>query len=163
MAVSEQPSLSLEEEYVTLFVRSFRVANRILRNDAEAEDVAAETMVRAMSSWRKVNTYSRPWVSRVAANLAIDTLRRRRDTLIDEGSFVSTDPTDRIVVQLALNRLPQRQREALVLHHVVGLSTSETAEAMRLSPKTVKTHLQRGRAGLRHELNDDFERATHAN
>lgn len=160
--MNEDTYTPFEEEYIALFVRALRVANRILRNEAEAEDVAAETMVRAMSSWKKVNTYSVPWVSRVAANLAIDVARRRRDSLVHNEAFDSQDATDRLALHLALNRLPKRQREALLLHHVVGLNLSETAEAMRLSPTTVKTHLQRGRTRLRHELGDELKRVTYA-
>lgn len=147
---------AFQDRYVALFVRAQRVADRILRNDAEAEDVAAETMVRAMSSWRRVRAYSTPWVTRVAANLAIDVLRRRRSapgSLAADGA--SVDTADRVALLAALKKLPGRQREAVVLRHVVGLSVTETAQAMGLSPGTVKTHLHRGLLALRLDLTQE--------
>jgi RNA polymerase sigma factor (sigma-70 family) len=156
----EAPFSDLGDCYVDLFVRAFRVAGRVLRDDREAEDVAAETMARATGSWKKVRTYSVPWVTRVAANLAIDALRRRRSLGQAAKSFPA-DPTDRIVLLVALKRLPTRQREAVVLRYVVDLSQAETAEAMGVSAKTVKTHLQRGIAALRGDFSEELKGITH--
>ena len=68
---------SFEDAYVELFARAQRIAARILDDWSEAEDVAAETMVRAMGSWSRMRAFSVPWVSRVATNLSIDAIRRR--------------------------------------------------------------------------------------
>jgi hypothetical protein len=79
----------------------------------DAEDVAAETMVRALGSWSSMRTYRSPWVKRVATNLAIDVVRRRN---LDRGGqpaiWADVDSTDRIMVQAALAKLPERQRQA---------------------------------------------------
>jgi DNA-directed RNA polymerase specialized sigma24 family protein len=69
---------SFEEAYIELFLRAQRIAAGILNDRSEAEDVAAETMVRAMSSWSRVRAFSVPWVSRVARNLSIDATNRCR-------------------------------------------------------------------------------------
>src|SRR5947209_14839205 len=63
-----------------LFHPAFGVAYRILGNVADAEDAAAEALARALLRWRKVGPlpYRDAWVMRVAANVAIDTVRRRR-------------------------------------------------------------------------------------
>src|SRR6516164_791318 len=58
--------------YPSLFVLAERAAMKIVQDRATAEDVAADTMVRALASWGKVRGYARPWVTRVAVNRAID-------------------------------------------------------------------------------------------
>jgi RNA polymerase sigma-70 factor (ECF subfamily) len=154
---------TFEEAYIDLFVRAERVALRILGDRVDAEDVAAETMVRAMGSWARMRTYRAPWVTRVATNLAIDVVRRRnRDRAGEPAAWAECDSTDRIVVQAALAKLPERQRQALVLHYVVGLSGPETAQAMGLSALTVKTHLQRALAAMRQQFGDEFKETTDA-
>lgn len=160
--VVREDDTSFEEVYVELYVRARRVAARILANEAEADDIAAETMVRAMSVWRRVKAYSAPWVTRVAANLAIDVLRRRQRERPASPEPVTDDPTDRIVLADALRKLSARQREAVVLRYLVGLTGRETAEAMGLSEKTLKTHLRRGVDALRRDLGRDLSELTHA-
>jgi RNA polymerase sigma-70 factor (ECF subfamily) len=152
---------TFEETYVELFVRAQRVAARILGDRTEAEDVAAETMVKAMGSWPRMRTYCAPWVTRVATNLAIDIVRRREAAPDDQlAAAVNVDGTDRMALLGGLRTLPARQRQALVLRYVVDLSASDTAEVMGLSAGTVKTHLQRGLAALRLQFGDEFKEKT---
>jgi RNA polymerase sigma factor (sigma-70 family) len=154
---------SFEEAYVELFTRAQRIAARILNDRSEAEDVAAETMVRAMSSWSRVRTFSVPWVSRVATNLSIDATRRR-PVVSSRNLPVSLDgdATDRVMLVGAMRTLSSRQRQAVVLRYVVGLGEGEVAETMGLSPGTVKTHLARGLAALRARCGDDAQEISRA-
>jgi RNA polymerase sigma factor (sigma-70 family) len=62
---------------------------------------------------------------------------------------VDVDATDRIMLVNAVRALSSRQRQAVVLRYVVGLSEADTAQTMGLSPGMVKTHVQRGLAALR--------------
>ena len=55
-------------------------------------------------------------------------------------------------VREALHKLPARARTAVVLHHMVGLSVQETAEAMGVTTNTAKSHLKRGLELLREAL-----------
>jgi RNA polymerase sigma-70 factor (ECF subfamily) len=163
VAVVIDEETTFEEAYVDLFVRAERVAVRILGDRVHAEDVAAETMVRAMGSWSRIRTYRSPWVTRVATNLAIDVVRRR--SVAHGGGptpWADVDSTDRIILQAALAKLPDRQRQALVLRYVVGLSGAETAQSMGLSVLTVKTHLQRALAAMRRQFGDEFKEMTDA-
>lgn len=57
-----------------------------------------------------------------------------------------------VAVRHALRRLPPRTRTAVVLHHMAGLSVSETAAAPKVSENTVKSQLRLGLARLREEL-----------
>ena len=56
----------------------------------------------------------------------------------------------------ALRRLPRRQREVVVLRYMVGLSETQVAETLDISHGTVKTHLRRGIAGLRKNMDQNL-------
>lgn len=142
-----------EDAFEDLFTTAFRVANRILANRVEAEDVAAETMVRTLCSWRHVCGMAAPrgWVVRVAANLAKDTARRRRfiGRAVTEDRVCIEDIATRVALRNLLRRLPPRQREVLALRYVVDLSEVEIAAALGISPGSVKRHASRGLDALR--------------
>ena len=154
---------SFEAAYVELFARAQRIAAHILDDRSEAEDVAAETMVRAMGSWSRVRAFSVPWVSRVATNLSIDAIRRR-PVVSSRGLpfWLDGDPTDRVMLVEAIRTLLSRQRQAVVLRYVVDLGEGEVAETMGLSPGTVKTHLARGLAALRARCDDGTQEISRA-
>ena len=146
-----------------LFPLAFRVAWRIVGNVTAAEDCAAEALARAFQRWPKVRglTYRDAWVMRVAANIAIDTVRKKTP-LIDPG--FGADPADaattRLALAAALRALPRRQRDAVVLRYLHGYREDEVARALDVSPGTVKTHLKRGTETLRRKLGDAFEKAS---
>lgn len=72
-----------------------------------------------------------------------------------------SDPAEEIVLRqaltAALQRLPRRQREVVVLRYLVGLSETQVAEMLDISHGTVKTHLHRAIAGLRKEMDQDLK------
>ncbi len=69
-----------EEAFAGLFTTAYRPTYRLLGNKAQAEDTAAEAVARALVAWKRVGPlpHRDAWVARVAINLAIDQLRRRR-------------------------------------------------------------------------------------
>jgi RNA polymerase sigma factor (sigma-70 family) len=140
-----------EAEYVGLFVLAQRAATRVVGDAGVAEEIAAETLARALMSWARIRTYCQPFVIRVATNLALDTVRRRKPRL-DPVPQPGT-PQDEVVVRLALvaalGRLSHRQRQVLVLRYVIGLDEREVADVLHINPGTVKTHLRRGLESLR--------------
>jgi len=98
------------------------------------------------------------WVLRVTANLAIDTARRRYVALDPPAPVASEDAVaTRLAMVAALVRLPRRQREAISLFYLAGLSASEVADVLGLSQGTVKSHLHRGLVALRRRLGDGLE------
>jgi RNA polymerase sigma factor (sigma-70 family) len=148
--------------YPGLFVLAQRAALRVVNNRSDAQDVAAETMARALVSWTKVARYPEAWVTRVAVNRAIDLTRRRVPPAelppvpMDDESTVS-----RLELIGAMRDLPRRQREVIALRYLVDLSESETADVLGIGPETVGTHLRRGLAAMRSQLRVD-EGATDA-
>lgn len=151
---------SFEAVFDDLFGRARRVAYRILGDRGSAEDVAAEALARAYARWSTVRDlpYRDAWVLRVATNLAIDITRKRRVELVPVPPGDIGDATAiRMALVAALRALPRRQREAIALRYLGGLSEREVADALHVSPGTVKTHLHRGIAALRAQLGADTE------
>ncbi|WP_395942276.1 sigma-70 family RNA polymerase sigma factor, partial [Brevundimonas aurantiaca] len=109
------------------------------------------------------------WLHRVALNLCYDRLRRRREIPTqtppdrpDEGpapdrGLMAAETGLR--VGQALSRLPDRQREAVVLCHYQELSNIEAAALMEISVEALESLLSRGRRALRQSLSDLAPRA----
>ncbi|MDX2288531.1 MAG: sigma-70 family RNA polymerase sigma factor [Hyphomicrobiaceae bacterium] len=140
-------------------------ARSIVRDAAEAEDIAQEAFLRL---WRQAGQLSigphgaRPWLVRVARNLAIDRLRAGRRTevtsdvpevAIDAGQLrdLEAGETGRKIDE-ALRGLPERQRLAVMLFHHEGLSLIETGNALGVSAEAVESLLARARRALRRDL-----------
>jgi RNA polymerase sigma-70 factor (ECF subfamily) len=143
------------------------LAARMLGDAAEAEDVAQETFLRAWKQapkWREGAARFDTWLHRVAMNLCYDRLRRRRELptaqppeQVDPGfapdrGLLAADVSRRVAA--ALQRLPERQREALVLCHYQEMSNIQAAEIMAVSVEAVESLLARGRRSLRAALAD---------
>ena len=140
---------------------AFRVAYRMLGDRAEAEDLAQEAMLRLWRiapEWRSGEAKVSTWLYRVVTNLATDRLRRRRGVGLDEAPEVADDSAsvlermmdeDRLAaLQAALAQLPARQRQAVVLRHLEGLSNPEIAEAMEIGVEAVESLTARGKRAL---------------
>jgi RNA polymerase sigma factor (sigma-70 family) len=147
--------------------RMLALASRMLGDAVEAEDVAQEVMLRA---WRQAPRWAPgkarfdTWLHRVGLNLCYDRLRRRREILTDqtperpdEGpapdrGLEAADVGRR--VDAALVRLPERQREAVILCHYQELTNIEAAALMSVSIEALESLLSRGRRALRQSLAD---------
>jgi len=141
-----------DEAFDELFPRAFRLARRMLGDAAAAEDVAAEAMARAYARWPKVSVmpHRDGWLLRVAANLAIDRMRRRPPEVAHQPVREFEEGVDlRMALDAALLKLAPRQRQAIALHYLGGLSDREVADALGISLGSVKTHIHRGIARLR--------------
>jgi RNA polymerase sigma-70 factor (ECF subfamily) len=117
----------------------------------EAGDHVQEAFVRAWTRWTYVSGLEDPegWVRRVAHNAAVSRWRRARRLVLGQrpDTAVEWDDEQRAVVA-ALAELPRTQREAIVLHHLVGLPVVELAALLRVPVGTVKSWLSRGRREL---------------
>jgi RNA polymerase sigma-70 factor (ECF subfamily) len=135
----------------------------------EAEDVVQEAFVRACGRWSHVRDYQVPeaWVRRVALNLASSGLRRarRRAALLvrlGPAADVPALSVDAVALTRTLRKLPRRGREALVLHHLAGLSVQEIAAELGIPEGTVTARLSRARARLARLLAAEGEEIGHA-
>ena len=146
----------------------FGVGLRVMRDRAAAEDVAQDTFVNA---YRALGGYPperiaalrlRPWLARIALNLARNQLRRLRPLDADDGAAAESaapaamEPLSLVQRREAkdmwarlLNGLPDRYRLAVALRHVEGLSYDELAAATGRPLGSVKSDVHRGVALLR--------------
>ncbi|MEI7622642.1 MAG: sigma-70 family RNA polymerase sigma factor [Actinomycetes bacterium] len=144
-----------DAQFDQLAAIAHRVAFRITGSREESRDITQETLTRAFVHWRKASKYPEPWVAHVAANLAIDQLRRRsRIPATDPSQIERNEPStvERLDLVLALNGLPRRQREVIVLRFLADLPEAAVARELHLSIGSVKKHAFRGLAALRHSL-----------
>jgi RNA polymerase sigma-70 factor (ECF subfamily) len=143
---------------------AFRAAYLIVRDAAAAEDVAQEAFVRAYRALGSFNAGDpfRPWLLRIATNLALNEVRGRRrregwlgrlrmvrpaEPRTPEALAVASDELREL--DLALQQLPERDRAVLYLRHFFELSEKEMAVALNCAPGTVKSRLNRASARLR--------------
>jgi RNA polymerase sigma-70 factor (ECF subfamily) len=155
----------------------YTTALRVGLQPADAEDLAAETFVRAYQalggypSERIRSMRLRPWLITITLNLWRNRLRdaSRRPALVALGPdeapcAASGDPEEAVLAGAGAGRLaallaalPEAQRVPIVLRHVVGLSYAEIGTALECPVGTVKSHVSRGLAALRAQLHADEE------
>ena len=133
---------------------------------ARAEDQLAEAFARAWASWRKVSRHPAPraWVVHTALNAGTSWWRRRARELplIGHDAPAPGRPSPALDTPLlnAVRRLPDRQREVLVLRVFLDLDIETTAAQLAIAPGTVRAHLSRAVTALRRELeNHDIPEA----
>lgn len=145
--------------------RAYGHAARVLGDAAEAEDVVQEAMLRLWKiapRWDAGRAQASTWLYRVVANLCADRLRARRPGPLEEAD-APADPAPGAEAQLqaaarhdalqaALMRLPERQRQAVVLRHIEGLTNPEIAQILDASVEAVESLSARGKRSLAADL-----------
>jgi RNA polymerase sigma-70 factor (ECF subfamily) len=156
----------------------YRLALRLMRNEAEAEDVMQETFLSAFKSIDAFEGRSElsTWLYRITHNAAMMRWRKHQpDTVsVDEPDVDSlTVPAQlfdwcclperdfdtnetRAQLEQAIRDLPEKLRSVFMLRELQGLSTEETAQALDISIETTKTRLHRARLWLRERLSPYF-------
>lgn len=145
-------------------------AARLLKDRAEAEDVAQDAMMRLWKiapEWRTGEAKVTTWLYRVVTNLCTDRLRKKRGSGLDEiAEPEDGKPSqDAVLMQkqrvaaldAALDTLPDRQREAVVLRHIEGLSNPEIAQVLEIGVEAVESLTARGKRALAKALADQRE------
>jgi len=152
------------------------LGRRMLGDQTEAEDVAQDVFVRVWTHaarWQPGQAKFETWIHRVAINLCYDRLRRKPTSAIDdvpEPVDHAPGPAARLfetqiagAVNEALKRLPDRQREALVLCHYQGLTNIDAAQVMGVSVEAMESLLSRARRALKASLKPLSEHAFQKN
>jgi RNA polymerase sigma-70 factor (ECF subfamily) len=143
-----------------------RVARSMSRSQAEAEDLAQETLVKAFRALDGFDgQHPRAWLARIARNTAINRDQRNREFLLPEEGTVEPDPDDGanpediVLAQVvdtdllrALDELPPDFRVVVQLVDVEEMSYKEAADALDIPLGTVMSRLHRARARLRRSL-----------
>lgn len=153
----------------------FAICFRMVGNTQEAEDLSQEAFIRAYNHIdqydheRKFST----WLFRIATNLSIDFLRRRKTSVSLDAVVPGTEglslntilpdngelPDEQMVrreneemVQSEIKKLPEKYRSAVVLKYIEDLSLKEISDIMDIPVGTVKTRIHRGREMLRKNM-----------
>ena len=155
---------SFEEFYIGAVGRLLGQLLPVTGDLHEAEEVVQEAFARASVRWSRLRDYDVPeaWVRRVAMNLVADRARRlRRQTRavlrISPPPEVPAVSVEALALVEALRTLPVRQRQAIVLHHLVDLPVEEVARTLAMREGTVKSLLARGRRALAARLGEPEE------
>lgn len=153
----------------------FQICFRMLGNRQEAEDLAQEAFVRAFVNIRSFNIQMKfsTWLYRIATNLCIDRLRKKKPDYYLEAEVSGTEglnmysqiasdmakPEDEVeslelqeTIQVEIMKLPEKYRSVIVLKYIEELSLKEISEILDLPVGTVKTRIHRGREALRKQL-----------
>jgi len=149
-------------------LRLLRSARAILRDETEAEDIVQEAMLRL---WRRASELTvenqtagiAAWLNQTTRNLAIDRYRRaKRVDLVDEfpeAAAAEESPHAQLEnherrqdVEMAIERLPERQRTAILLFHHQGLSVAEISSVLKTSQHATESLLARARRTLKDDL-----------
>jgi len=158
----------------------YRLALRLMRNEAEAEDVMQETFLNAFKGIHRFDGRAtlRTWLYRIAYNNAMMRLRRSGPEFVsmdealepEAGAPVPQQLFDwsrvpeqdlekaelRAEMEKAIHELPEKLRAVFVMRELEELSTEETAQALGMKTEAVKTRLHRARLRLRERLSNYF-------
>ncbi|PLR75799.1 RNA polymerase sigma factor SigW [Bacillus sp. V3-13] len=153
----------------------FQLCFRMLGNRHEAEDIAQEAFIRAYVniSTFKIDRKFSTWLYRIATNLCIDRIRKKKPDYYLDAEVAGTDglnmysqiaadtslPEDDLesmelqeTIQGEISKLPEKYRSVIVLKYIEELSLNEISEILDLPLGTVKTRIHRGREALRKQL-----------
>ncbi len=134
----------------------------IVRDSHEAEDVTQNVFAKLMTAIHRYEEREVPfaaWIITVARNLALDHVRARRQIPVEEvrtsdEGHEQTGFERSQCLREALRRLPEEQREVLVLRHIIGLSPGEIATRLGRSESSVHGLHHRGRGALKDALRE---------
>ncbi|MBM7705001.1 RNA polymerase sigma factor SigW [Metabacillus iocasae] len=153
----------------------YQLCYRMLGNREEAEDSAQETFIRAYVNIQSYDTNRKfsTWLYRIATNLCIDRIRKKKPDYYLDAEVPGTDgltmysqiaadqalPEDELeslelqeLIQSEILKLPEKYRTVIVLKYVDELSLKEISDILDLPVGTVKTRIHRGREALRNRL-----------
>ena len=164
--VGDDANHARDEALTRLFSEHYRsllgLARLLVDDRGSAEEVVQDAFVRLHRAWPGLRDpgAAAGYLRSTVLNLSRGQLRRRavvrRHATADVDVQVADDPAvrgeERRIVAAAVRALPRRQRECLVLRFYLDLGEREIAEALDISPGSVKTHVHRGLAALNQRL-----------
>jgi RNA polymerase sigma-70 factor (ECF subfamily) len=167
-AVADERRRKFEELIVPEMPFLARIARTMSRSQAEADDLAQETLVKAFRAIDSFDgAYPRAWLARIARNTAINRDQRNREFLLSDDGTVEpdpdpgeiSDPQEIVVSQVvdsdlrrALDELPPAFRVLVQMVDVEDMSYQEAADALEIPIGTVMSRLHRARNRLRKAL-----------
>jgi RNA polymerase sigma-70 factor, ECF subfamily len=151
---AEQAFEDLVEAHRALVLRT---AYRLLGRLEDAQDAAQEVFLRLFRQFRKIEGDPKAWLYRVTINVCRDHYRRRkhvvelpanfRDSALDPEGALALDQRKRLLME-GLQTLPERERAAVVLRDIEGLSTAQAAAILGVEEATVRSQISSARVKL---------------
>lgn len=150
-----------DRDFADFYERDFTRVSAAVRaycGDADvAYEATQEAFARCYARWGKLK--GEPWRAGWVTTTAINLSSRHFKGPSNQGSFehvpASPGPSgDQLDLLAQLRSLPERQRQAVVLHYLIDLPVTEVAELMSLSEGAVKSHLHKARVSLRMTMED---------
>lgn len=145
--------------------RAVALAQRLTGNPSDADEIAQDAFLRVWQHagrWEPGRARFGTWLYRIVVNLALDRKRRPEWQPLDDAAELPDGAPDAVdviaerqtadLVDGALQRLPDRQRAAIVLFHQEGLSMRQAAEVLGIGETAFESLLARGRQALRAAL-----------
>jgi RNA polymerase sigma-70 factor, ECF subfamily len=155
--------------------RIHAVCRRVAGSTREADDACQEALIKIVRSLPRFDGRSAfgTWAYRIATNASLDELRKRQrrpalhavgeedrpDVVDPKADRYAESFSDRLLLDDALDRLPEDLRVAVVLRDVADFDYAEIAETLDVPVGTVKSRISRGRAALATQLRLDHDRA----
>jgi RNA polymerase sigma-70 factor (ECF subfamily) len=157
----------------------FHLGYRMLNQKQEAEDVVQETFLRVYTNLDRYDENQKfsTWIYRIATNLCIDRLRKRKpsysiDAEMTDGegtdwhSMLASDaagPDEELIlsetqqnIREAIQTLPDKYKSVVILRYLHDMSLQEIGDVLEMPVTTVKTRVHRGREFLRKKLDSEY-------
>ena len=139
---------------------------RMLQNQQDAEDALQDCFLRALRAYPKLQPGSNPraWLFKIATNVALTQLKRRNrlpeqfaeiELIPEHSDLHESNVATRMVVMAAIDRLPGKQRAALILRYYQGLEYTQIGLILECSPESARANLYQGLKKLRKTLKQD--------
>ena len=146
-----------EQIYLTYRKLMLYVANKILKNEQDAEDAVHEAFLAIIKSLEKISQVkclkTQAYVVIIVERKAIDIIRKRKDVPVadfdDEILGIEISVEDKTNLHVALASLPSRQREALILYYFGGYTVKEIANILEMKPPAVYKMMERAKETLK--------------
>ncbi|MBC8081323.1 MAG: RNA polymerase sigma factor SigW [Gorillibacterium sp.] len=159
--------------------KMFHLGYRMLGSPHEAEDVVQETFLRVYTNLDRYDEFQKfsTWIYRIATNLCIDRLRKRKasyslDAEMPDGEgadWYSLLPSQQATpeeqtmltetqesIRKAINTLPEKYKSVVILRYLQDMSLQEIGDVLDMPVTTVKTRVHRGREFLRKKLQSEY-------
>lgn len=160
--------LAFDRVYELYSHKLFSFVFKILKNEAEADDIVQEVFVKIWESRHKLEDYKllNSYIFTIAYNNSIDLIRKRINNtkyLEHLKNFAVVNITPTVISHIEFNELntqaeklianlPERQKQVYLLHREEGLTYPEIAEQLGISKNTVENHMVKALKYLRHNI-----------
>lgn len=150
--------MKLEQAYEKYADMLYRLALSHLKNKEDAEDTVQEVFIKYMHHFIPFadEEHERAWLIRITVNRCYDLLRyksKRNHEALDEITEIAAEETEfNTEIFQILEKLPVKNKTAMILHYLEGFSVEEIALMLHVSVSAVKMRLSRGREQMKEEI-----------